>query len=460
MSVIWASNMGEGGEESTTELDSHANMVVVGKNATIISRTGKYADVHAFSDECDHLSQIPIVDVAFAYDCQYSGKTFLLIVRNALYVESMDRNLIPPFIMREAGLIVNDVPRIHCYTDLDNDSHCIICREIGLKIPLRLRGIFSYFSTRPLNQDELDNCDEFDLRRELISQLDEPDPDIGSINVSAVQWEEAIDRMVCDDPFCLEPSLHPSGEGLFDDGAIDCSSADVVDITSMLDKEFLDKLLSERHAYATVAGAAGCAPSTIPNDKTSDEVFLNLADASAAHAEIPKGVTKEMLAKVWRISEDEARRTLEVTTQLNRQDAGSSIAQRASTNDRMLRYRRLKSCFFMDTFFASVKSARGFTCMQIFVSDKGYVKVYGMKSVTEIPQAVKLFAKEVGAPNVFICDPHKNQLDKRIREFCLKIGTTLRALEESTQHANRAELYVGLLKEGTRKDMREKNSPL
>eukprot|EP00956_Cyclotella_meneghiniana_P018591 scaffold31024_cov85-Cyclotella_meneghiniana.AAC.2 len=223
MSVIWASNMGEGGEESTTELDSHANMVVVGKNATIISRTGKYADVHAFSDECDHLSQIPIVDVALAYDCQYSGKTFLLIVRNALYVESMDRNLIPPFIMREAGLIVNDVPRIHCYTDLDNDSHCIICREIGLKIPLRLRGIFSYFPTRALNQDELDNCDEHDLvyltpdvstwnpyaegytdledqylgdngeinepprkkRRELISQDDEPDPDIGSINVSA-----------------------------------------------------------------------------------------------------------------------------------------------------------------------------------------------------------------------------------------------------------------------------------
>eukprot|EP00956_Cyclotella_meneghiniana_P044141 scaffold303339_cov89-Cyclotella_meneghiniana.AAC.2 len=60
--------MGEGGEESTTELDSHANMVVVGKNSTIVSRTGQYADVHAFSDECDHLSQIPIVDAVVAYD--------------------------------------------------------------------------------------------------------------------------------------------------------------------------------------------------------------------------------------------------------------------------------------------------------------------------------------------------------------------------------------------------------
>ena len=102
----------------------------------------------------------------------------------------------------------------------------------------------------------------------------------------------------------------------------------------------------------------------------------------------------------------------------------------------------------MDTFFVTkkAKSARGFTMMQIFVSDKGFVKVYGMKSVTEIPAAIRLFAKEVGAPNCFVCDPHANQKSKEVREFCHKIGTTLRLVEERTQHANRAELYIGLLK--------------
>jgi hypothetical protein len=39
-------------------------------------------------------------------------KTYLLIVRNALHVPSMQHNLIPPFIMREAGLVVNDVPKM------------------------------------------------------------------------------------------------------------------------------------------------------------------------------------------------------------------------------------------------------------------------------------------------------------------------------------------------------------
>ena len=33
---------------STTEMDSHANMAVVGSNATKIQDTGRYADVNAF----------------------------------------------------------------------------------------------------------------------------------------------------------------------------------------------------------------------------------------------------------------------------------------------------------------------------------------------------------------------------------------------------------------------------
>ena len=34
-----------------TELDSHANMLVIGKQGTIIQQTGWYADVNAFSKD-------------------------------------------------------------------------------------------------------------------------------------------------------------------------------------------------------------------------------------------------------------------------------------------------------------------------------------------------------------------------------------------------------------------------
>ena len=116
VNAVWATTADLGnndGEESTTQLDSHANMVVVGQQATVFGQSGKSADVRPFSSECSKLESVPIVDAAVAYDCPYSMKTYLLSIRNALYVPSMSHNLIPPFILREAGLLVNDVPRIH-----------------------------------------------------------------------------------------------------------------------------------------------------------------------------------------------------------------------------------------------------------------------------------------------------------------------------------------------------------
>ena len=138
-------------------------MVVVGKHSTIIARTGKSCEVQAFSSECDTLREISIVDAAVGYDCPETGKTWVLILKNALYVPTMERNLIPPFIIREAGLQVNDVPRIHCGEDLNDDSHCIICKDAGLKIPLRLRGVFSIFTSRALTSDEEENCDNLNF---------------------------------------------------------------------------------------------------------------------------------------------------------------------------------------------------------------------------------------------------------------------------------------------------------
>ena len=161
--VIWASNVDwEGNDSPTTELDSHANMVVVGKHSTIIARTGKSCEVQAFSEECQSLKEIEIVDAAIAYDCATTSKTFILIMKNALHVPTMERSLIPPFIMREAGLQVYDVPSIRC-EELSDECHCIIDEDIGLRIPLCLRGIFSCFNSRKLTTNEVEGCDKLDI---------------------------------------------------------------------------------------------------------------------------------------------------------------------------------------------------------------------------------------------------------------------------------------------------------
>ena len=92
--------------------------------------------------------------------------------------------------------------------------------------------------------------------------------------------------------------------------------------------------------------------------------------------------------------------------------------------------------------------------MQLFVSDKGFVKVYGMKSKFQPPQSPRLSTKEVSIPNVFIIDLLREQTLAVVYAFCHKIGTKLRILEERTQHADRDELYIGLLKEAVPKDLR------
>ncbi len=105
----------------------------------------------------------------------------------------------------------------------------------------------------------------------------------------------------------------------------------------------------------------------------------------------------------------------------------------------------------MDALFATAKakSTHGNICGQVFASDKGIVVFYPMKDQCSYFAALKVFAKEVGAPEFLVCDSHPTQKKHEVKDFCIQIGTTLCVLEAETQWANCAELYVGLLKEAT-----------
>ena len=83
-----------------------------------------------------------------------------------------------------------------------------------------------------------------------------------------------------------------------------------------------------------------------------------------------------------------------------------------------------------------------------------------MRRKSEVLQALKQFAKEIGAPTSIIADMSGEQMSHDVQKFCNDIGTTLRTLEEGTPWSNKAELYIGLLKEAVRKDMHESNSPM
>ena len=66
-----------------------------------------------------------------------------------------------PFILDEAVLEVDTKPKIHS-KNLSVDSHSIYDTTTELRIPLKLRGVFSYFNSRSLNSQEINDCKSYD----------------------------------------------------------------------------------------------------------------------------------------------------------------------------------------------------------------------------------------------------------------------------------------------------------
>ena len=116
----------------------------------------------------------------------------------------------------------------------------------------------------------------------------------------------------------------------------------------------------------------------------------------------------------------------------------------------------------MDTFHVTkaATSSRKNKHMQLFVSDTGFMYVVPMKSKTEIVQAVKQFAKEIEVPTALILDPEGTQSSHELKKTASKMNCTLKYIERKTQWANLAELYIGLIKESIRKELKDKESPL
>ena len=83
-------------------------------------------------------------------------------MRNALLIPTMDHNLVPPFLLRLAGLQVDETPK-HQLALPTVDNHSIYDSETGMRIHLKLNGIFSYFPTRALTLDEIENWDMFPI---------------------------------------------------------------------------------------------------------------------------------------------------------------------------------------------------------------------------------------------------------------------------------------------------------
>ena len=61
-------------QSSRTELDSHANMQVIGRNAYILLKISETVDVAPFTPDYKHIS-VELVDAALKYECPTVAKS-------------------------------------------------------------------------------------------------------------------------------------------------------------------------------------------------------------------------------------------------------------------------------------------------------------------------------------------------------------------------------------------------
>ena len=116
-------------------------------------------------------------------------------------------------------------------------------------------------------------------------------------------------------------------------------------------------------------------------------------------------MTPERLAKNWDIIIYKAKRTLNVTTQRGmRSIVNPMLSRQYRTNDRQLRYRRLRADVFSDTLISGVKSKAGNKYAQVFGTSFHWSRCFPMKKKSEAPEALKILFKRDRVPNNMIVD--------------------------------------------------------
>jgi hypothetical protein len=345
---IGGASMGYYNGLNVTELDSsHANMSVAGSGSTVIARSGNFAMVTPFSPDLPVLEKVDIGDAAMCYDDPVSLQTYILVLRNALLIPAMSHNLIPPFLVCEADLFLDETPK-HQAMLPKVDNYSIYDSRTGLRIHLQLQGIFSVFPTCPLSLEESENWENYpvvfitpngnswDLHSThfaeeeaalvdhfgvLVERSVQPrseifdNVDVGELYGSPVSWDcfdEVISHVAYDNP--VYGYAFDAGEvARFDSDGIQAQLA-------LLDIRIFATGLMERAHISHALMAMGC----VSIDNSPCEIFEELESTlcnafvslAAVTAGCSGGVSAEHLSKIFCIPHDDAARILLVMSQL------------------------------------------------------------------------------------------------------------------------------------------------
>jgi hypothetical protein len=267
-------------DEGRAELDSHADTTVIGDStALVIQDFNRPVRVHGYDQSVAQRDSCKTVTGVMAYDHPTTGVTYFLTFHQAILIPCMKVSLISPMQMRDNDLSMNDEPKSMALTPTD-DHHCVTILQKedvdGLKIPLSLHGVTSYFTTRKPTRQEYEQSD-LDLRIDMTYESPEWDP-------SDERFAKAEQAIANDDGQLYDVAAKPS--------------------------QLVLSALTSSHEVRPEAFSR-----TIQNN-----VRVHFKHCNVKSVNLRKGlpaVGPKTLAKRWKIGLDTARRTLDATTQLS-----------------------------------------------------------------------------------------------------------------------------------------------
>ena len=91
-------------EQSRTDLDSHASILVVSRFSAILSYADKNSEVRPFAPDYESRNESHIVHAVIQCNFPYLEGIYILVVKNALHVPITCNSSLLPFIIKDIGI--------------------------------------------------------------------------------------------------------------------------------------------------------------------------------------------------------------------------------------------------------------------------------------------------------------------------------------------------------------------
>jgi len=329
------------------EMDSHADTFLAGRNCTVLNFSERICDVMPYSDTYQPIADVPIVQAATGYTAP-DGSQYILVFNEAIYMPTMEHSLLNPNQLRHFGVNVEDNP--YCGRQMRIEKSDPDHDDDFVAI-LKSQGTVIYFDTWTPTDADLNELPHIVL-------------------TSPREWDPQRVTFPC--------------------------SSDIE-----------DKLTYD--VYNTRVIKSLLVPTRVSNGPLADDQLL--APKTFISNERHSNTSPEDLSETWGISVQQAKMTLDATTQRHGRSAIMPLSRRYRL-DRMYEPKRLRCQISADTMDPHCLSIHGYRYCQVFGNKSMFCAAYPIIKKSDCHVALKRFIIDYGAPDSMITDGSREQTSK------------------------------------------------